>query len=504
MARPVEQTAVRVLVVDDDASFADLVAGVLTERGYLAVATAEPSEGLRLLSQDRFAVAIVDLVMPGMGGLEFADRLRAQSPDTQVVILTGQPDLDSAVEGIRQGVFDYLEKAQLHMGRLLRSVESAVDRSGLVRHNRELVAALSESNDLLKGLHASSAAISGAQHIDRLLSQVVQAARETCRAESARVVLFDRSHTGELVVSGVEGPGGTTLRGLRLRPGQGILGLALERDEAVGVAQPAAHPRYDPRCDALPTSLPGLVCSPLKHRDVLGVLVVAGSRRPGGFGGPDQEALTILARQAAVAIDNALGQERAVNFFTHASGILVEFIEAVDVNHPGHSSNVAVLSDMLSRRLGLSDAERRNIHFGALLHDIGKVRLERSLMRSTGALPPGARARLEQHPALGLEILKPITLWEEILAIVHAHHERWDGKGYPRGLAGDEIPLGARIVAVAEAYDVMTCPTAHARERDPGGPLAELEACSGTQFDPRIVRLFLAELREHGDPRLVR
>lgn len=499
-----ETTAVRVLVVDDDASFGDMVADVLVERGYLAVATVEAAEALRLLAQDSFAVAVVDLVMPGMSGLEFADRLRAQSPETQIVILTGQPDLDSAVEGIRQGVFDYLEKAQLQMGRLLRSVEAAIDRSSLVRHNRELVAALSESNDLLKGLHASSAAISGAQHSDRLLAQVVQAACETCCAEAARVVLFDRSHTGELVVSNVEGPGGATLRGLRLRPGQGILSLALERDEAVAVAQVAAHPRYDPRCDELPASAAGLICTPLRHRDVLGVLAAAGSRRPGGFGSPDQEALTILARQSAVAIDNALGQERAVNFFTHASGILVEFIEAVDVNYPGHSSNVAVLSDMISRRLGLSDAERRNIHFGALLHDIGKVRLERSIMNSTGALSQEARARLEQHPALGLEILKPITLWEEILAIIHAHHERWDGNGYPRALAADEIPLGARIVSVAEAYDVMTRSTAHARERDPGGPLAELEACSGTQFDPRIVRLFLAELREHGDPRLAR
>jgi putative nucleotidyltransferase with HDIG domain len=500
----VEQTAVRVLVVDDDASFGDMVADVLTERGYLAVSSVDPAEALRLAAADRFSVAVVDLFMPSMGGLEFADRLRAESPDTQVVILTGQPDLDSAVEGIRQGVFDYLEKAQLQMARLLRSVESAVDRSGLVRHNRELMAALSESNDLLKGLHASSAALSGAHHIDRLLAQVVQAAGETCCAAAARLVLFDRSHTGELVVSSAEGPGASTLRGLRLRPGQGILGLSLERDEAVAVDRVAAHPRYDPRCDELAPALADLVCTPLKHRDVLGVLAVAGSRRPGGFGSPDQEALTILARQAAVAIDNTLGQERAVNFFTHASRILVEFIEAVDVHYPGHSSNVAVLSDMISRRLGLSDSERRNIHFGALLHDIGKVRIDPGLMRSTGPISAEGRARLEQHPALGLEILKPITLWEEILAIIHAHHERWDGKGYPRGLAGDEIPLGARIVAVAEAYDVMTRPTPHPRDRHEAGPLAELEACSGTQFDPRIVRLFLAELREHGDPRLAR
>jgi len=138
---------------------------------------------LRLVAQESFSVAVVDLFMPRMGGLELADRLRLQSPDTQVVILTGQPDFDSAVEGIRQGVFDYLEKAQLQMGRLLRSVEAANDRSSLVRHNRELVAALSESNALLKGLHASSEAISTSTSEKRSLT-----ATSLCSASFTRPV----------------------------------------------------------------------------------------------------------------------------------------------------------------------------------------------------------------------------------------------------------------------------------------------------------------------------
>ena len=122
--------------------------------------------------------------------------------------------------------------------------------------------------------------------------------------------------------------------------------------------------------------------------------------------------------------------------------MLVSFLEATDVHYPGHSRAVAALADMITRKLGLADEERRNIHFAALLHDIGKVMVDAAVLRHKGLLGAEARARLAEHPALGIELLRPITLWEGILPAVHSHHERWDGKGYPRGLEGEQIPLG--------------------------------------------------------------
>ena len=96
-------------------------------------------------------------------------------------------------------------------------------------------------------------------------------------------------------------------------------------------------------------------------------------------------------------------------------------------------------------------------------------------------------------------MLRPITLWEDILPIIHGHHERWDGRGYPAGLAGEDIPLGARVVAVADVFDAMTRKTPYGPSRTPGEALAELEAFAGTQFDPRVVRLFVAEYRRRGE-----
>ncbi len=489
-----------VLVLDDDAALADMIAEVLVAHGHRAVAITDPVEAVRRAGTETFAAAVVDLVMPRLGGLEVIRALRTRLPDLQVVILTGHADVDSALEGIRHGVFAYIRKTELDFEGLARSVREAVGKWRLLRENRDLIEALTEKNRLLGALHASSGALLAERHLDRVLAQLVAAARETCGAEVARAILFERGASGELVVSRAEGAG-ETLRGVRLRPGEGLSALALELDETQRIeGDPRAHPRFDARIDALPAVGTGFLAAPLRHGQVTGVVVAAGGVRR-AFGPAEQEALTILARQAALAIDNTLHRERGENFFVHASEILVEFIDAIDVHYPGHSRGVALLADMISRRMGLSDAERRNVHFGALLHDIGKVRLGPALLGATGPLSPDDRRRVEQHPALGLELLRPISVWEEVLAIVHSHHERWDGKGYPRHLAAEEIPLGARIVAVAEVFDVMARSTPHAYARRAEGPVAELEACSGTQFDPLVVRLFIADLRDRGDPR---
>jgi HD-GYP domain-containing protein (c-di-GMP phosphodiesterase class II) len=136
------------------------------------------------------------------------------------------------------------------------------------------------------------------------------------------------------------------------------------------------------------------------------------------------------------------------------------------------------------------------VHYASLLHDIGKVMIDPAVLRSAGPISEAGRQAIREHPALGMELLKPITLWEDILPMIHSHHERWDGGGYPLGQKGEAIPLGARVIAVAEVFDAMTRETPHGKHRTPDEALAEMEACAGTQFDPRIVRLFVAEYRE--------
>jgi putative nucleotidyltransferase with HDIG domain len=495
--RQMETPPPRVLVVDDDASFRSIVCRILEDKGYEAVAAGNDDEAGAQAATGTFSVAVVDLVMPGLGGLALGDRLKAVSPDTQVLILTGNPDMRSAIEGIHHGVFDYLEKSSIDVARLERSIQEAAGKSRLLKQNRELLQQLQEQNRLLRSLHEVTAGLAGEQHLDRVLAKVVDEAKSLSRAEAGRALLFERKGPDSLLIETGAGDGASTLTGVRLPLTESLLALAVETGGPVTVDFPVEHPRYSRRCDELPTSLPGLVCAPIVHSQVLGVLVVGGRRQP--FTPAEGELLAVLGRHAGTGVENALQQERAINFFTHTSEILVSFLEQTDVYLRGHSRRVAALADMLTRRMGLSELERRNIHFGALLHDIGKITLDPALLKAQGGLTAEQLLPMRKHPASGVDLLRPIMMWEDVLPIIHGHHERWDGQGYPLGLSGEAIPLGARVVSVADAFDAMTRERPYGSRRTAEEALVEIETFAGTQFDPRIARLFVAEYRLRGE-----
>jgi putative nucleotidyltransferase with HDIG domain len=146
----------------------------------------------------------------------------------------------------------------------------------------------------------------------------------------------------------------------------------------------------------------------------------------------------------------------------------------------------------LAEPFGLTLAQREALELGALLHDIGEIRTPEALLRKPGALDPDERRVVEQHPAVGVEILEAVPLLTPALDIVGAHHERWDGSGYPQGLRDEAIPLTARIFAVVDALDAMTHDRPHHQARPVYEALMVVRDEAGKQFDPRIVEAALA------------
>lgn len=299
-----------VLVVDDDQSLAEMVAETLEADGFEAAWCCSPARALEVAAAGRFEAAVVDLQMPGMDGLALIDRLRSRDPDLQCLVLTGHATFDSALLGLRQGVFDYLCKADLRGGALARRVRQAVERVRLERERRELVVRLGI-------LAATSAAIAAEPHLDPLLAQLVSSARGLCRAASARVALLAGPPRGPWTVSGAAGDGAHRLAGSALRIGEGPVALALETrtvqvhpDFRAEVNDPNPWVQFD-------TAWPGLIVAPIEHRGVLGLLMAAGARRP-PFGHGERDGLAALARQGAVAIDNARQHAQAARVQTRA------------------------------------------------------------------------------------------------------------------------------------------------------------------------------------------
>ncbi len=170
---------------------------------------------------------------------------------------------------------------------------------------------------------------------------------------------------------------------------------------------------------------------------------------------------------------------------------IVGALDLRDVETEGHSVRVQGLSVAIARELGCSEDDIEIIGLGALLHDIGKIGVSDRVLRKPGPLTDDEWEEIKRHPELGYRFLRKLTIASRVADIVRAHHERWDGRGYPLGLAGEAIPLGARIFAVADAFDAMTSDRPYRRALTRDAAIAEIARCSGTQFDPRVVEAFL-------------
>jgi len=166
-------------------------------------------------------------------------------------------------------------------------------------------------------------------------------------------------------------------------------------------------------------------------------------------------------------------------------------IEARDPYTRGHSARVTEIAEAIARRLGW-DAERLALlRVGGPLHDVGKLGVSDEVLAKPGRLDDDELEQIREHPKLGARILLRVAAFRAAIPYVLYHHERWDGNGYPTGRAGEQIPLEARVLAVADAFDAMTSNRPYRRPLDHQAAVAEVARCSGTQFDPEVVRIFL-------------
>jgi putative nucleotidyltransferase with HDIG domain len=171
---------------------------------------------------------------------------------------------------------------------------------------------------------------------------------------------------------------------------------------------------------------------------------------------------------------------------------LLAGLAAHDPRTRGHCERVRAYNDLLAEELGLSEADRDRLRWAALIHDIGKIKVSRRVLNKPGALTDREWEQIRQHPIRGAEIAAPLAEWLGPWSLAIAqHHEHWDGTGYPQGLAGTDISLGARIVGVADAFEVMTSPRPYRKPMDAAAAREELASCAGTHFDPHVVRALL-------------
>ena len=231
----------------------------------------------------------------------------------------------------------------------------------------------------------------------------------------------------------------------------------------------------------------------------IGVLSIGLREGQKEISGDDLQMIQSLSSQMAAAVETADLKRKEERAYIETIAALAAAVEARDKYTRGHSRRVTEFSVEIARRMGKPDWFVKDLESAALLHDIGKIGIPDKVLHNTGPLPSDGIAFILGHPIGGENILKPVGSLARLCPIVRHHHERFDGSGYPDRLKGEEIPIAARIISVADSFDAMISARSYKPTRDREDAMKELVRCRGTQFDPKCVDTFLEYLEEHSE-----
>jgi HD-GYP domain-containing protein (c-di-GMP phosphodiesterase class II) len=310
------------------------------------------------------------------------------------------------------------------------------------------------------------------------------------------VLLKADRETQELLPVAARGISPEVLSRLRIRPGEGLLGKAAQGLKIVlqNNASNASGTDF--------LTAPYLLTPILSQARGVGLLVMA-KPEGGSFGPEARELAQLFAGQAALTLEDHAFFEDREKLSEQLILSLLGALEAKDSYTHRHSSRTRNLVRAISQEIPLPESLIREIEAGAFLHDVGKIGISETILQKTGPLTPQEYDVMKHHPSIGHRILQPIASLRSVAAIVLYHQEWYNGSGYPEGLAGEEIPLGARIVQILDAWDAMTSDRSYRKAMPKAAAIAELRRQEGTQFDPKLVALFLRvidRLEREGTP----
>jgi len=290
--------------------------------------------------------------------------------------------------------------------------------------------------------------------------------------------------TLELVPASARGVSPQSLTRLRVRPGEGPLGKAAQGTKTV------LHngPLLEGASDFMSST--SLIVPLLSQAYCVGLLVAA-KPQAGAFSPEDRSNLSLLAAQAALIIEDHSLYEDLSRTKEQTVEALARALEAKDAYSHQHSGRLRALGRAVAQELVLPEILITQIEDGALLHDVGKIGIADAILKKPSGLTPEEETIMKTHSAIGRSILDSIPSLRAVSSIVLYHQEWYNGSGYPEGLAGEEIPLGARVVQILDAWDAMTSDRIYRKAMPKTAAIAELRRQAGSQFDPKLVDLFL-------------
>lgn len=376
---------------------------------------------------------------------------------------------------------------------LLLSV--AVSILGLVLSTRATNASISSLQQLYSKLNTLvdiTKQFRETLYIDILLENIVKSAIHLNSAETGSILLYDES--GNLKFKVLIGQRGQKIKDRVVKKGEGISGWVAETGKAAVINDIANDKRFNPGFDKESGfQTRSIMCVPLVHnKEVIGVIEVL-NRRSGVFTADDEKLLYSLADQAAISISQSRVFESRHSDIIHITEILIRAQDYIREKR-GHARRVANYANVIGKHMGLSETDLKNLYYAALFHDIGFLKLE--VDDSWKREEWEKKKYIQSHSQLGYDMIRPISLWREAADIILNHHERHDGNGYPSKKKGADIPVTAKVLSVADTFDVLTSKYSYKTRVGYSTAISEIKAYSGKQFDPDVVKAFEESIRD--------
>ena len=489
----------KVMIVDDESMICETLKIFFHSMGINSIKTVESGEkALSEIERSRYDYIFMDIMMPGINGIETLKKIKEIHQYTNVVIMTGYPSMDTVINAMRNGASDFLIKPfrlqdikiileRIHKFQVLmeknwllhQELEGKKEVEKLNLELEKMIDHQSRMYDIVDSLSRISKS-------EDLYKFIVNKSINSCKAGKACFMIYEHGEPELMVLS---------QHGLSdIFPGSRVGMMNNQSKERLFIDGNFLKTHFgNSYTEGLPLSDNNahnreIVAVPFNIRnEPFGILIV-GSKNGGQlFNDEDKLILMFLAERTALNIENIALYNNLTQSLMASLTSLVSAIEAKDPYTQQHSSRVTEYSIKIAYKMGCSHDDIHRLESSGPLHDIGKIGIHDSILNKPGLLTTEEFEEIKNHPLIGVNIVAPLGLDSQEQAIIRNHHERWDGKGYPDGLSGQNIPKLSRILTVADSFDAMNSNRAYRKSLPFTVCIGELQKNSGTQFDPEVV-----------------
>lgn len=480
----------RVLIVDDEESTVTICKFALQRLGMEVDTAFTASEALGKIRQEAFDLAIIDWILPDGSGMALFRIMRERLPQLVGILITGQNVADTNREAFEAGFWSFLPKP-FTISEFQATVERAASYIKAIRERERL--------ELMISLSQLAQQITASLELDEVLRKILDLALRQSRADKASIMLVDQSISPpRLKLVAAEGLS-PDLLSIEVPIGEGIAGQVALTGSPLLINTKTIH-QFSPHSLHYQGAGSAL-CLPLKVANrVVGVLNLTKFSSEEPFSESDIRLYLILATQAALAIENAHLHRKIREGYLAALASFCKYAENLMPYRQGHSMRVGIYAKRLGEVVGMSKRDAEEVRIAALIQDLGLLLVPKEVLAKPGKLTEEEWSLIRNHPIWSIDLIDPpAILTETIETAVKHHHERFDGTGYPEGLKGDEIPMPARLLAVADTFDALCSERPHRPAYSTEQALSEMRKVAGSQLDPDLTDAFIQIVTENGN-----